>query len=105
MTDGGKHWNVRGTIRKSTRLRQINAFAGGIVADAARLFVFCQQRRKHPARGNVISEFEPIADDFVDAKVKCNRPDGEIQCSSYQDIAIAQVSSCINKRLGLRKDR
>ena len=73
--------------------------------NAACLFVFSQQRRQHAPCSNVIPEFEPITDDFVDTEVQRDGPNGEIECPRDENVPIAEISCRIDEDLRLRKNR
>src|SRR5262249_5847569 len=82
----------------------IDVFLGGILPDAARFFVFGQQRRKNTAGSDMILELESIADDFVDTEVQGDRPHLKIESAGHEYVAISQVARGLNQGVRLRKD-
>ena len=70
-----------------------------------RFLVLGKQRREHTARGDVVLELEPVADDFVESEMQRDGADREVQRSGYQDIAVTEVARAIDQGLGLGKDR
>src|SRR5438874_29093 len=104
-SDGGEHRNVSRTVGKSARLRKINTLARGIYTNTARLFVLRQQGRKDSACGNVVFEFEPIANNLFDAEMQRDRADREIERSGDEDVAVPELGRCIDEGLSLRKNR
>src|SRR5262245_44675004 len=83
MTDGGKHRYICSAVGESTRLGKVNSFFNSVLPDASRLLVFGQQWRKNATRGNMILEFQPIANDFIHSKVQGDRPDLKIERPGY----------------------
>src|SRR5262249_38005295 len=80
MTHSGQHRHICGTVGKSTGLREINVFFSRILADASRLLVFSEQRRKHAAGRDVILKLEAVTNDFIDAEVEGYRAHLKIKC-------------------------
>jgi hypothetical protein len=67
-------------------LRQVDTFLGGILADAARFFVFGQQWRQNAAGSDMVAEFQPVTDDLVDTEMERHRPDLEIERAGDQTL-------------------
>src|SRR5438045_8149087 len=67
-------------------------------------FVFGEQRREDPTSGDVIPEFEPVANHFLETKMQSDGADLEIQRASHQHIAVTEVARRIDQSLGSRED-
>src|SRR5215831_3536592 len=93
MPDSRKHRYVGRTVRECTGFSEIDTFVFSISTNAARFFILRKQRRKYAPGRNVIFEFEPVANHFLETKMQGNRADLKIQSSCNQNIAIAEIAS------------
>src|ERR1051326_8654143 len=105
MAHSRKHRHVGRTVGESAGLRQINAFLIGILANAPCFFILRQERRQHPAGGDVVLELQAVTNHFFETEVERYGPDGKVQGSCNKYVAIAKIAGRIDERLSLREDR
>src|SRR5262245_18821019 len=104
MTDSREHRHIGRAVLKGARFGKVNAFLCGVFPDAARLLFFREQWWKDAAGRNVIFEFEPIADHFVDAEMQRDGSYLEVEGARYKNVAITEVASDFDQRFRLRKN-
>src|SRR3954447_4478823 len=67
--------------------------------------MFRKKNGQNPAGRNVVLEFKPVADHFLNSEVKSDRTDREVERSRHQDIPIPELTRRVDKRLRVREDR